>query len=805
MKCVFTVDDNGRGMEEIRQFLRERGYSVTESSPETCAELRFTRFTVDRASLQVFWLTPDHRFIYVNDEACRSLGYTREELTSMSVGDVDMASPGPESDASIEYWRLLKKNGHGKLETFHRSRDGRVYPVEVHSNFLEFEGKEYSCCFVNDIGERKRIEEALRESEGKFRLLIETSPNAIIVIRGERIVYANPAATQVSGFSGEQLGCMEFWGFVHEDFREEIRGRIMARLQGQPISGRYEYKIICSNGEEKWMVAASVLMDYEGAPAILVTLADITEAKRTEEALRESEARLRLAMEMAKLVQWEFEGATGMFRFDDQFFALYGTSVAREGGMLMSAEPYVSKFIHPDDRADVIDVIQRFLPNNDRSSTGSMEHRIIRADGAERYIFVRWDIIRDQEGRMVRTRGAIQDITERKREEEKRKILEEQLHQAQKMEAVGQLAGGIAHDFNNILTAIMGFAEIMTMRMEQGNPFQHHVKQILAAAERATDLTRGLLAFSRKQVLRVRPIDLCEVVDGVKKMLCRLIPEDIDCRVRTAATAMTVMADKGQIEQVLMNLVTNARDAMPGGGLLRVETGLDIIDRDFVRMHGFGMPGAYAIISVEDNGCGMDEETREKIFDPFFTTKKVGKGTGLGLSIIYGIVKQHNGFITVDSSPGKGTVFCVYLPLADHENQCLPEIRRAGQAPGGAETILLVEDDDAVRALTREILEEAGYTVIETADGQEALDRFRERQANVDMLVTDVVMPNMDGKMLYEEIISMRPDMKVLFMSGYSTDILDGRGVADDGINLLTKPVMPSELLKKLREVLDAN
>jgi PAS domain S-box-containing protein len=787
MKSVFTIDDNGQGMEKVREFLRERGYSFTETDPASCTELRFTQFAIDHASIQVIWVSWSGRIIYVNEAACRSLGYSREELTRMSVRDINPTVPRSEIPEYSEYWRELKGCGCVRFETFHRAKDGRVYPVEIHSNFMEFEGKEYSCCFVTDISERrkaeealrisqyivdnasigiyrgredgrilyanehsarmlgytreelcsmrfsdivpaiteeswkeyrrqlraegvkkfeavhrrkdgttlpvevavnyldfgdhpfscsfaqditerKRAEEALRESERKFRLLIETSPNAIIVIRGERIVYANQAATRVSGFTAEQLKDLEFWNFVHDDFRDAARERVLARLRGEPVSTSFEYRLIGSKGEDRWVVAASVPMDYEGTPAILVTFADITEVKRAEE---------------------------------------------------------------------------------------------------------------------------------------ERKNLESQLHHALKMDAIGQLAGGVAHDFNNILTAIMGFAEVITMRMEQGHPFEHHVRQILAASERAADLTRGLLAFSRKQVLHVRAIELSEVVNGVRKMLRRLIPEDIDFRVKTASTGMAVVADKGQIEQVLMNLVTNARDAMPSGGVLTLESGVGVIDEGFVKRNGFGLPGRYAKLVVHDTGCGMDKETREKIFDPFFTTKAVGKGTGLGLSIIYGIVKQHNGFITVESSLGGGTTFCVYLPLTQEQKQDLSMVRRAEPLQGGRETILLVEDDEVVRDLDRSILEEAGYTVIEASDGLEALDAFKERGSCVDILVTDVIMPNMDGKSLFQEIVRIRPHMKVLFMSGYATDTLDAKGVLDDEYDFLPKPVMPSELLKRLREILD--
>lgn len=906
MKSIFAIDDNGQGMEEIRAFLNERGYGVTEYSEEYCEELRFTRFAVDHASVQVLWLTCDMSIIYANDAACNALGYTCEELTRMSVCDIDSYYPRQGSPEFFRRWSVFRKAGHSRFEAVHCAKDGREYPVEIQANFLEFEGREYTCCFVTDISDRKRVEEklllqqyciekadtifmqfsaagkilmanecatrslgytpdellelsdvditsiltkekkleylnmldaggsvtgetvlrrkdgstfqveftankldfhgksffigffrditeqqkaaealrlsqfivdnasigiyrgqddgrilyanehstrmlgytreefcsmrfsdivpaiteeswkeyrrqlcadgfnkfeavhrrkdgttlpvevtvsylefgekpfscsfaqditarkeaeeALRKSEQKFRHLIENSPNAIIVIRGDHIVYANPATMLVSGFTLEQLVNMEFWKYVCEEFQETARERLLARCRGELVSSRYEYRIVDGKGEDMWVVAASVPIDYEGAPAILVTFADITELKCAEE---------------------------------------------------------------------------------------------------------------------------------------ERKHLETQLHQAQKMEAVGQLAGGMAHDFNNILTAIMGFAEVAAMRMEHSNPLQHHVSQVLAAAERAADLTRSLLAFSRKQVLHVRPIDVCEVVDGVKKMLCRLIPEDINLRVKTVMAGMTVMADRGQVEQVLMNLVTNARDAMPKGGYLTIETSSSCIDEAFVKHHGFGVPGKYAVITVEDAGCGMDRETRERIFDPFFTTKQVGKGTGLGLSISYGIVKQHNGFITVDSLPGKGTVFCVYLPLTDLGKQDLPEARRVASMQGGTETILLAEDDDAIRDLHRTILEEHGYAVIEAIDGREALEKFIGQQSLVDLLMTDVIMPNMDGKSLYEEIRSIRPDVRVLFMSGYSTDVLNGRGLIDGDVDFLSKPVLPSELLKRLRQILD--
>ncbi|MEA5113828.1 MAG: PAS domain S-box protein [Geobacteraceae bacterium] len=409
----------------------------------------------------------------------------------------------------------------------------------------------------------------------------------------------------------------------------------------------------------------------------------------------------------------------------------------------------------------------------------------------------------DRDGKLLGLIGISRDITERKRAEEERNKLAGQLQQAQKMEAVGQLAGGIAHDFNNILTAIIGYSQIILMRMDKENPLRHFVDQVFSSAERAADLTKDLLAFSRKQVLHTHPMNLCQILDDLRKMLDRLIPEDIEFRTTHVDGEMTVLADKGQIEQVIMNLVTNARDAMPRGGILSVDISHVSMDEKFIHAHGFGKPGDYALISVTDSGHGMDAETQLKIFEPFFTTKEVGKGTGLGMSIIYGIIKQHNGYVNVYSKVGRGTTFKVYLPLDSGNRGDTCNVLPAVTAMGGNETILLVEDDETVRGLHRMILEDAGYAVIEAVDGQDALDRFMNCESVIAMVVSDVIMPKKDGKSLLTEIRKACPDIKVLFMSGYTRDIVIERGALDDELNFVAKPVMPLELLGKVRQILD--
>jgi PAS domain S-box-containing protein len=413
--------------------------------------------------------------------------------------------------------------------------------------------------------------------------------------------------------------------------------------------------------------------------------------------------------------------------------------------------------------------------------------------------------IHNSAGDLIGCVHVARDVTESRRAEEERKRLEAQLHQAQKMEAIGQLAGGIAHDFNNILTAIIGYAEIIHLRMENESPLRHFVEQVLVSADRAAELINELLAFSRKQVLHAKPMDLCGVVRSLKKMLGRLLPEDIDFRTTVIKENLIVMADKGQLGQVLMNLVTNAKDAMPRGGGLTIEVSPTVMDEKFVHAHGFGEPGNYACVSVTDTGYGMDEETTKRLFEPFFTTKEVGKGTGLGMAIVYGIIQQHNGFITVSSEKGKGTAFRIYLPRIDEKIDEAHMTLGVESPPGGTETILLVEDDATVRELHKMILEGAGYVIVEAVDGQDALEKFMEHMAEVDIVVTDVIMPKRDGKSLYDEIRRIRADMKVLFMSGYTKDIVLERGILDNEFRYVTKPVKSFELLKKVRDVLDRN
>ncbi len=418
----------------------------------------------------------------------------------------------------------------------------------------------------------------------------------------------------------------------------------------------------------------------------------------------------------------------------------------------------------------------------------------MRPDGVERIVHEEGEVTYDIAGKPIYMSGTVQDVTDYKR-------LEEQLIQAQKMEAVGQLAGGIAHDFNNILTAIIGYSSIILEDLEKDDPVAVRVGHILGGAEKGANLVQNLLTFSRKQTTNPKPIDLNDTIRSIHNLLRRLIREDIELRVLLSEDDLPVMADSGQIEQMLMNLVTNARDAMPEGGILTIRTEKVRIDEMFVKTHGFGQTGLYSLIAISDTGIGMDDKTKERIFEPFFTTKEVGKGTGLGMAMVYSIIKQHNGYIDVYSEQNKGTTFKIYLPLLGYPGREEIGSTRYEEIKGGNETILIAEDDPEVRSLISEILKGSGYNVIEASDGEEAFNKFLEKKENVDLVLLDLIMPGKNGKQVYEMIREIRPGIKSLFMSGYSFDILKDDSIEES--KFISKPVSPRELLKRIRHLLD--
>lgn len=513
---------------------------------------------------------------------------------------------------------------------------------------------------------------------------------------------------------------------------------------------------------------------------------EIVERVRTEKALKESEKKYRDIFEESKDVI--FISAS-----DGRFLDI------NKAGAELFGYPSTEALRNTDPRADLFDdpedynVFRRMLER--QGLVKDHEVTMKRSDGEKLTVLITASIIRDERSPDLTFRGVFHDMTE-KRE------LESQLVQSQKMEAIGQLAGGIAHDFNNILTAIMGYANLLLLDITEESPLKSHAEHILSSSERAANLTRSLLAFSRKQVISPKAVNLGDIVKTIEELLIRLIGEDIELKTVLHDQDVVVLADRGQLEQVLINLCTNARDAMPAGGVLTLSIATAGVPDQSIHKQTPDKPGAYAVIAVSDTGTGISEKIREKIFDPFFTTKETGKGTGLGLSIVYGIIKQHNGFISVLSEPGKGSSFKLYLPMTG--NAPAPGLSKQAPKPrGGTETILVAEDDDEVRALIRDVLKGSGYQVIEAVDGQDALAVLSREQRKIHLLLLDVIMPKKNGKEVFETVRATHPGIKAIFMSGYTADIIDKKGIVAENLNFISKPVAPLELLGVIRDVLD--
>jgi PAS domain S-box-containing protein len=521
---------------------------------------------------------------------------------------------------------------------------------------------------------------------------------------------------------------------------------------------------------------------------VVVLLINIRRRSIAETALRASEQRYHTLVDNLTLGVYRCSpDAAGRFiHVNPAMAAMFGYP-SMEAMMLSSISEL---YPDPRNREPLLAELRR---------SGQLTKREIlmrRQDGTEIWIAANAKAHHDHAGTIGWIDGTFEDITERKK-------LEAQLRQTQKIEAMGILTGGISHDFNNILTAIIGYANLLQMRVDKDSTNRNYVDEILRSSQRAAALTKSLLAFSRRQEMEVRPLDINECIRQFRAFLSRIIGEDIELKTALAEDNPILLADRGQIEQVLMNLATNARDAMEHGGVLSIGTRSVDLEGSEIPALATLPPGHYVEIAVSDTGCGMDEATRIRIFEPFFTTKEAGMGTGLGLSILHGIVKQHNGEIIVYSEIGRGTTFKVYLPATTATGE--EEPGPPTQPRGGNETILLIEDDTALRHLERGILEQFGYHVIEAADGEEGLRLYYEVNGKVDCLLLDVIMPKKNGREVYEEIRRLRPDIKALFTSGYTTDVIRRHGLLEEHFDFLPKPATPAEMLRKLREVLDSN
>jgi PAS domain S-box-containing protein len=756
----------------------------------------------------------------VNTQAESMFGYSQNELLGKPL-EILMPALYREKHAQHRaryFSRPTTRPMGAGLELYGRRKDGNEFPVDIMLSPLETEDGLFGLSLIRDISERKRAEEELRRAHDQLELRVQErtadllkaneelrlaatvmhdSNDAITVQDFEgRILDWNRGAERIYGYTKEEALALNVFGLVPNHLLKDHARLRECLVNGETVES-FETQKIAKGGRivDVWLTATA-LRDGSGRPiAVATTERDITESKRAEWALRDSELRYRSLVETAgsaiiclspdhKIVEWNREAER-----------ISGYSRAEVLG-----KDYFELFLPEENRKGVAADIKEVLEGE---NTRGYENPFRARDGKERILLWNVSSLPGVAGNPTGVIAVGQDITERKQIDEQRRKLEEQLSQSQKMEALGRLAGGIVHDVNNLLTGVMAFSEILLEQLPENDPLREGAKEARKTCERSASLTRQLLAVSRRQSLEPMILDLNAVITDMTTMLRHLIGEHIDLVTELEPKLGRVKADPGKIEQVILNLAVNARDAMPEGGRLTIETANVMVDEDYALQHVQMLPGPNVMLTVGDTGCGMDANTLAHIFEPFFTTKEWGKGTGLGLSIVYGIVKQSGGNIGVYSTLGHGTTFKIYLPMVEHESADIGPEPSVSWGARGSEIILVVEDDNVVRMAVSTSLRGHGYTVLEASNGAEALLVCERHRGPIHLLVTDVVMPKMSGPEFVTRLTPLHPETKILYMSAHILDTLVYRRVIEQGTTFLEKPFTRISLMRKVREILD--
>jgi PAS domain S-box-containing protein len=770
----------------------------------------------------------------VNRAGEQVTGYTREESLRMNLADSVVPEDLPKARQMLA--RKLAGEDITAYDLDIIAKDGHRLTVEVNTRIIRENGVALGVQGIaRDVTERKLAEESRRQADERYRLLFEDNPLPMWVYDLETLAFlaVNEAAIIHYGYSLE-----EFLTKTIKDIRPpEDLPALMEDLK-RPQTGAHEPRRWRHQKKDGSIIDVEITsheLNFAGRRAQLVLANDVTERRRWEgiQSVRTAQLALRadinaalaekgttsqrtlerctealvqhLGVDLARI--WtldqeqdtlELRASSGIYTQIESDAAHLTAGAAQIGLIAKTHEPFTVQDLARDDQADA------WVNETGLIAFAGYPLRVEERLVGVVAVFSRRPIADDLVHALAPAADTISQDVERRRVEEALQSTEDQLRQAQKMEAIGQLAGGISHDFNNILTVIAGYCELALRKLPNPDPLRNNLEEIRKAGDRASGLTRQLLAFSRKQILQPEVLALNQVVTNVEKMLRRLIGENVDLRTALDPGLGTVKADPGQIEQVIMNLAINARDAMPQGGRLTIETGNVELDDAYADQHVTVTSGSYVMLAVTDTGTGMDAQTQARVFEPFFTTKELGKGTGLGLSTVYGIVKQSGGSIWIYSEIGHGTSFKIYLPRVDEAAQVYQRIPETAEILQGTETVLVLEDDETLRRLSRSVLEMFGYRVLEAANGADALSLCETYEGPIELLATDVVMPGMGGGEAAKRLVELRPEMKVLFMSGYTEDTIFHQGVLDQEANFIQKPFSPDDLARKVREVLDA-
>jgi PAS domain S-box-containing protein len=762
-------------------------------------EQRF-RILFDRAPLGIALLGLDYQLLKANKAYCDLLGYSEEELCQLRLGDFT------HPDDLEENLRLQGELGSGKVSSFQMEKrfirkDGETAVGLLVASLLSDDAglPQYFLGLVLDITERKKSDLALRESEDKFRYVFESANvgKSLTLPTGE--IEVNKAFCDLLGYTHEELRNKTWQEITPPEEVGTIQEMLDPLLKGGKDSVRFNKRYIHKNGSYIWGdVSVAMRRDHEGKPLHFVTtVVDITDRKRTDEALRKSEQRLELALQGADLGLWDWSVQTDETVANQRAVEMAGYSLDE----IKPSFTFWQGLIHPDDFQRATQKVNDHLEGStDRYED---EYRVRHKSGDWRWILARGKVTeRDPDGKPVRATGTFLDITERKLAEQEQEHLRAQLFQAQKMESIGTLAGGIAHDFNNLLQVIIGYSDMLLFHKNHTDREYEGLVAIRQAGRDGGELAKRILAFSRRLEPDARPVNLNNEIRRVQNMVERTISKMIRVEILLADNLMTVYADPGQMEQILLNLAVNAQHAMPKGGRLTIETANVALDEDYSRTHLDVEPGRYVLLSVSDTGHGMNKGVLEHIFEPFYTTKGPDEGTGLGLAMVFGIVKSHKGHIICYSEPGAGTTFKIYLPAIVQEIEQDVVVTR--QMPAfGSETILLVDDEKSIRKLGEQMLRMAGYTVLTATNGREALDIYFANQDRIALVLLDLIMPEMGGKQCLEELLKINPRLRVVIASGYSVNGPTKDAVETGARGFIRKPYETKDLLGTVRKVLD--